>query len=97
MGLPNWWLGLSDYDYQSVLTPAYLKFDRGYSLTDSLEAHHPDYVILDDGLNGILVKSPSTTIEGFDIFNLPRDEFFNFLNQRGKKFNRVSGSASWWF
>jgi 4-amino-4-deoxy-L-arabinose transferase-like glycosyltransferase len=86
-GLPTWWLGLSEsYDYRSIMNLTYYHFFNDYTVTQSLEAIHPDYMIVDSGLRGILVDQIGFTSEpGFAMYNLPRDEFEAFLAQRGSK------------
>jgi 4-amino-4-deoxy-L-arabinose transferase-like glycosyltransferase len=85
MGLPNWWLGLADYDYRSNLGLTYNHFFKGYSLEEGLETLRPDILILDTGWQGLLVDEGYFSTEGFDIFKMPRKEFYNFLSQRGEK------------
>lgn len=86
MGLPNWWLGLADYDYRSSLNLTYYHFYNGYSLTQGLEADRPDYLIVDSGLRGLLVDEGAFPPgPGFAIYKLPRQEFEGFLAQRGTK------------
>jgi len=86
MGLPNWWLGLADYDYRSILNLTYYHFYNGYSLTQGLEADKPDYLIVDTGLRGLLVDEGAfPSGPGFEIYKLPRRELEAFLAQRGEK------------
>jgi len=84
MGLPHWWLGLAEYDYRSSLNLTFYHMQNGYSLTEGLETEHPDILIVDTGLQGLLVDEgffPSGP--GFEIYKLPRQEFNDFLSQRG--------------
>ena len=86
MGFPKWWLGLADYDFSSSLNLTFYHFQNGYSLTEGLEAIRPDIIILDqENLQHWLVDEgyfPSGP--GFDIYKLPRQEFEDFLAQRGE-------------
>jgi 4-amino-4-deoxy-L-arabinose transferase-like glycosyltransferase len=85
MGLPNWWLGLAEYDYRSSLNLTFYHILNGYSLNEGLEAIHPDFVIVDNGLRGLLVdNSGYNTKSGFDMYKLPRNEFDDFLKLRAK-------------
>ena len=85
-GLPNWWLGLADYDYRSIMNLTYYHFFNGYTLLQGLEAIRPQYLIVDTGLQGLLVDEgyfPSGP--GFAMYRLPREEFETFLLERGTK------------
>lgn len=94
MGLPNWWLGLAEYDYRSSLGLTYYHYYRGYSLTEALEAIRPDVIIVDSGLRGLLVdEGYFPPGPGFEIYRLPRREFEDFLAQRGQKL--VEFSNAW--
>ncbi len=91
VGLPNWWLGLADYDYRSIMGATYYHFFNGYSLTESLEKMHPDYLIVDSDLAGILVDDGYfTTQPGFAMYNLPRKEFDDFLSRHGTKIDEFT-------
>lgn len=85
MGLPNWWLGLADYDYRSVMGLTYLHFLQNTSLKEGLEILEPDYLIFDTGLNGLLVNEGYFGEYGFDVYNMPRREFESFLADQGEK------------
>ena len=85
IGLPNWWLGLADYDYRSSLSLTYYHLYNGYSLTEGLEAMRPDVLIVDSGLRGLLVNGAGfPSGPGFEIYQLPRQEFEDFLTRRGE-------------
>ncbi len=85
-GLPNWWLGMTDYDYRSIMSLTYYHFFNGYSLTQSLEKMRPAYIIVDSSLEGILVDEGYFSSQpGFAMYDLPRKEFEDFLSQRGTK------------
>jgi hypothetical protein len=84
MGLPNWWLGFSDYNYQSSMGLTYLHWIEGASLQEGLEKLKPDIIILDTGLRGLLVNEGYYNPEGFEFFKLPRKEFLNFLSTHGE-------------
>lgn len=86
MGLPTWWLGLADYDYRSSLGLTYYHFHNGFSLTEGLEAIRPDIVIADSDQRGLLVDEGYFPAgPGFEMFKLPRQEFEEFLAERGEK------------
>jgi hypothetical protein len=86
MGLPNWWLGLSDRDYRSSLSLTYYHFQNGYTLTEGLETLRPDVIIVDTNLQGLLVdEGYFPPGPGFDVYRLPRQEFESFLAARGTK------------
>ncbi len=86
MGLPNWWLGLADYDYRSVMDLTYYHFFNNYTATQSLETVHPDYIVVDTGLRGLLMDQVGFTSKpGFSMYDLPRGEVEDFLAQRGHK------------
>jgi hypothetical protein len=90
MGLPHWWLGLSDYDYRSSLSLSYYNVYQGYSLTEGLETIRPDILIVDDGWRGLLVDQGFFEAEGFGIFNMPREEFEGFLEARAERLTEFS-------
>lgn len=81
MGLPTWWLGLTEYDYRSSLTIAYYHFFNNYDLEEILSRIRPDYVIVDELLRGVI-----TTITEFTVspnYGFPGDEFQAFLDEQG--------------
>lgn len=86
MGYPKWWLGLADYDFRSSLNLTFYHYQNGYSLTEGLEAIRPDIIILDqENLQFWLVdEGYFPPGPGFDIYRLPRQEFEDFLAQRGE-------------
>ncbi len=85
-GLPHWWLGLSDYDYRSIMNLTYYNFFNDYTLTEGIEAIRPQYLIVDTGLRGLLMDQAGfTSTPGFSMYALPRDEFETFLAQHGRK------------
>jgi len=86
MGLPDWWLGLAEYDYRSSLNLTYYHFLNDYSLTEGLEEIRPDVLILDEDLQALLVNEGAyKTNSGFEIYQLPRQEFEGFLAKQGEK------------
>ena len=86
LGLPNWWLGLSDYDYRSSLSLTYYHINNNYSLTEGLAKIRPDYIILDSALQGLLVdQGYFPPGPAFEIYKLPKQEFQAFLTERGTK------------
>ena len=93
-GLPHWWLGLSDFDYRSIMNLTYYHFFNDYSLTQGMEAIRPQYLIVDTGLRGLLMDQVGfTTKPGFSMYDLPRGEFEAFLAQRGHK---IDGFVNPW-
>jgi len=86
LGLPNWYLGLADYDYRSSLGLTYYHIYNNYSLTEGLEAIRPDYMIVDSALQGLLVdEGYFPPGPAFEIYKLPRQELEAFLAERGTK------------
>lgn len=86
MGLPNWYLGLSDYDYRSSLGLTYYHILNNYGLTQGLEAIRPDYMIVDSALQGLLVdEGYFPPGPAFEVYKLPKQEFQAFLTERGTK------------
>ena len=86
MGLPNWWLGLANYDYQSSLNLTFFYVLGGDNVEESLSIIRPNYIIVDNGLRDILVDQGAyKTGAGFEIYKLPRQEFYDFLTLRGEK------------
>ena len=84
MGRPEWWLGLSEYDYRSNLNLTYYHHQNGYSLTEGMQAVHPDILIVDTKWRQQLVEDDYFPSEpGFGVYNLPRAEFEDFLAQSG--------------
>jgi 4-amino-4-deoxy-L-arabinose transferase-like glycosyltransferase len=97
MGLPNWWLGLSKYHYQSSLGLTYLHLIEGKSLEQGLEQMKPDIIILDDGLQGLLVDDGYYIHKGFDFFKLPKKEFGDMLISHGTLALEFSNPWHGWF
>ena len=85
MGLPTWWLGLADHDYRSSLNLTFYQHFNGYSLSEALEAVRPDIIIFDGALAGLLVGEGETLAGGQELYQLPREAFLAFLEQRGDK------------
>jgi len=84
MGLPDWWLGLADYNYVSSFELTYLNFYDGYPVSKSMQLLQPDYLIIDKNLRNLLVNENAFQLDsGFDIYNLPRDDFWGLINYRG--------------
>ncbi len=99
MGLPTWWLGLSEYDYRSSLNLTFYHFQDGSSLTESLETDRPDILIVDTGLKNLLVDQgyfpsnpdpKSVWANPSIVYWLPLQEFEDFLNLRGRLLLRFS-------
>ncbi|HEY3390446.1 MAG TPA: glycosyltransferase family 39 protein [Prolixibacteraceae bacterium] len=83
MGSPTWWMGFSDFDYQSNTGLLFYNFYNGYSLTKGLEMIHPDIIIFDPFMEYILSPDRADSILRTEPI-LPLQEFIDFLNQRGK-------------
>ncbi|MBE2224912.1 MAG: glycosyltransferase family 39 protein, partial [Anaerolineae bacterium] len=85
MGLPNWWLGLAEYDYRSSLNLTYYHFLNDYTLTEGFNEIKPDVLILDRDLQALLVDQEAyKSNAGFQIYQLPRQEFEAVLEERGE-------------
>lgn len=86
MGRPEWWLGLAEYDYRSNLNLTYYHFQNGYTIAEAFAAVQPDYLIIDAKWRQQLVDDANAypTEPGFDVYNLPRREFNDFLAQHGQ-------------
>ena len=98
MGLPDWWLGFSEYDYRSSLNLTYYHFLNDYSLTEGFEEIRPDILILDEDLQALLVEEGAYRANaGFDIYQLPRGEFEDFLALRGEKVEGFWDPWHGWF
>ena len=91
MGVPNWWLGLADYDYRSSLNLTYYHHLNGFTLAEGLQAIRPDIIIVDNVLRSSLSFEDSFQLEGFgvghghEVWTLPAGEFNEFLAQHGRK------------
>ena len=87
LGRPTYWLGLSDYDYRSSFSLGYYDLDSDFDLTRVLEEVHPDVLIVDDRWQYHLVDEddPPRGPGLYRFFRYPRQEFEDFLAQRGEK------------
>ncbi len=86
VGLPHWWIGLSEHDYRSILGLSFYNIVNGYSLTEGLQVMQPDILIVDTGLRGLLVDEGYFTAgSGFELYKMPRKEFEDFLSRRGEQ------------
>lgn len=86
MGLPHWWLGLSDHEYRSSLGLTYYHFYNESSLTQGFEAIRPDIIIVDDLQRELLVDEGYFPLgPGFAMYRLPSGEFNGLLAQRGER------------
>jgi hypothetical protein len=84
MGYPTWWLGLADFQYSSTLNLTYYHIINDLSLAEGFEKIKPDFLIVDSNLIGLLVDEGAyETAAGFEIYKLPKQEFHDFLEQRG--------------
>ena len=98
MGLPDWWLGLAEYDYSSSLNLTYYHFLNDYTLTEGFEEIKPDLLILDSDLQALLVDEGAyKSNAGFQIYQLPRQEFEAILNERGEKIHGFWNPWHGWF
>jgi hypothetical protein len=80
MGLPTWWLGLSQYDYRSSLNLLYYDFFNDYTLDQGMQAMQPDVVIVDEIFR--------TSLEGDQFrpvpyWEMPGDDFEAFIKRQG--------------
>jgi hypothetical protein len=86
MALPNWWLGLADYDFRSSLNLTFYHFLNGLNLEQGMAKINPDYVIVDRGQRGLLVEQDAfKDASGFDMYYLPQKNFEQFLNEKGQR------------
>lgn len=85
LGMPNWWLGLSETDYHSILGITYLHILDGKSLTEALEVLDPEYIIVDPALRARLVDQGYFALGSFDAYLFPRQEFEAYLSQKAKE------------
>jgi 4-amino-4-deoxy-L-arabinose transferase-like glycosyltransferase len=87
LGRPTYWLGLSDYDYRSSFSLGYYDLDSDFDLTQVLEEVHPDVLIVDDRWQYHLVDEddPPRGPGLYRFFRYPRQEFEDFVAQRGEK------------
>jgi 4-amino-4-deoxy-L-arabinose transferase-like glycosyltransferase len=84
MGLPHWWLGLSDVDYRSSIGLTFYHAYNGLTLTEGLERIRPDVVIVDATQQWLLRDGDDfPTGYGDNAYGLPRREFEAFLKRRG--------------
>ena len=86
VSVPTWWLGLSDYDYQSSWNLSFYNFYQDYSLEEGLAKLRPDYIIV----AGLLRhwQTDSKTFEtgpGWTMYHIPRQPFSQFLAEKGEK------------
>lgn len=83
MAMPYWWLGLADHSFQSSLNLTYYHFFQGLGMEQALSRMEPDYLIVDDGFNSLLVNDGYyPTGAGFNAYLLPREEFVQFMAKR---------------
>lgn len=98
MGLPDWWLGLAEHDYRSSLNLTYYHVLNGYTLTEAFEQIKPDVLILDKDLQVLLVDDGAyKTNAGFEIYQLPRQEFEAILAARGELVHGFWNPWHGWF
>jgi hypothetical protein len=84
LGMPNWWLGLQDVQYRSILGVTYLHFLDGKSLTEALDSMQPEYIILDPAIRGRLVDQGYFSPGSFNAYLWPRQEFQDYLQTKGE-------------
>ncbi len=86
MGLPHWWLGLSEFDYRSSIGLTFYHAYNGLTLTQGLETIKPDIVIVDTAQRWLFREGTDfPTGFGDDAYGLPRVEFEDFLKRRGTR------------
>jgi len=83
LGIPVWWLGFNDYDFQSLESLSFFHYINGYSLTEGLEAIKPDYDIFDEDVGLRLVDDNYFGKSVHEMYKIPGKEFMKFLNLRG--------------
>lgn len=82
MGMPEWWLGLTDTDYQSSFNLTYYHYFQNLDLPEALETIRPDYVIVDEHLRSLLIEDPQQHRgSDFAVYLLPKRQFREFLSQ----------------
>jgi 4-amino-4-deoxy-L-arabinose transferase-like glycosyltransferase len=84
LGMPTWWLGMTEYDYRSSLSIPYYRFFNDYNVQQALEAIRPDYIIVDSTQQVVLVDPGQILPQGMNSFSVPRAEFQEFLQTQGE-------------
>ncbi len=84
LGMPTWWLGLSDYDYISSLNIAYYRFFNQMNVQQALAQIHPDYIIVDDAQRAVLVDPGQSLVQGMNVYAVSRQEFDAVLESQAE-------------
>jgi len=85
MGMPTWWFGFTEYDYRSALNVPYYEFFNGYNVRQAIDAIRPDYIIVDDTQQVILVYEGKTLPQGMNVYSVEQAEFQAVLQTQGEK------------
>ncbi len=85
VGMPNWWLGLQDVKFQSILGITYLHFLDGKTLTEALDTLRAEYLIVDPSIRSRLVDQGYFSPGSFDAYKMPRQEFTGYLQANAEK------------
>jgi hypothetical protein len=85
MGMPTWWMGMSEYDYRSSLNLAFYEFYNGYDVDQAMDAIHPDYIIVDDTQRLILLNPGDSLPPSQAVYAVSRSDFTDFLDTRGTR------------
>lgn len=83
LGMPTWWLGLSEYDYISSLNIPYYRFFNQMGVQQALTEIRPDYIIVDDAQRTVLVDPGQTLLQGMNVYAVSRQEFDAVLDSQG--------------
>lgn len=83
LGMPSWWFGLSDHEYISSFVIPYFRFYNNYDVREALEAARPDIIIVDNLTGTLLTDSRDELPSNLRPFHIPRQEFNQFLDERG--------------
>ncbi len=84
LGMPTWWLGLSEYDYISSLNIAYYRFFNQMNVQQALAEIHPDYIIVDDAQRAVLVDEGQQLLQGMNVYAVSRAEFNAVLESQAE-------------
>ncbi len=84
MGMPTWWIGLSEYDYRSSLSVPYYRFFNDFNVREAIDAIRPDYIIVDGTQQVVLVDEGQTLAAGMNVYSVPRGEFIEILDNQGE-------------
>jgi len=85
LGMPTWWFGFTEYDYRSGLNVPYYEFFNGYNVRQAIDAIRPDYIIVDDTQQVILVDEGQELPQGMNVYSVSRADFQEVLETQGEK------------